>query len=296
MKTLLSLSSLVLAVVGDISLQTFTDDTCGGDGGNVIQNVHASGNDLTDGSGCQSQGQYNSVNAVTVDSGFQCNLFSDSACKNFLQTSKTVGCLPVIGQGVICFNQAAFDNPFVESTSSVAVGALPVHIFGGEALQNQINNLVNQACTSGTACDPTNKLVLNERIPPKNPTACNEGLQVTDPKACASESCTTTVSMSGGFNDNNQRDYMKGLLQKTLDNIPSTVTFLQVQVVDKDKAVQASMSVSVDSQCVSVPPPSSFSCSDALKDIVSAALALVPGVGGVSSLAFQVACDVSATS
>ncbi|KIW22957.1 uncharacterized protein PV07_11197 [Cladophialophora immunda] len=292
MEIFLCLSSLILAVAGDISLQTFNDDNCGGGGGTAIQNIHANGKDTTDSSGCQAQGQFNSVNVVSVDSGFQCNIYGDSACQNFLETVSTVACTPVIGQAAICFNQAAFDNPFVESTSNVAVGALAIQIFGGDTLQNQINNVVNQACASGTACDPTNTLVLSQTISPSN-IACNEGLQLIDPGACSSEDCTTTIAMSGGFNDNNQRDYMKGLMQKALDTVPSPVSFVGVQVVDKDKAVQASMTVSVNSQCTSVPPPSGFQCSDALKDTVSAALATVPGVGGVSSLVFQVACDVA---
>jgi hypothetical protein len=254
--------------------------------------VHANGKDTTDSSGCQALGQFNSVNVVSVDSGFQCNIYGDSACQNFLETVSTVACTPVIGQGAICFNQAAFSNPFVESTSNVAVGALAIQVFGGDTLQHQIDKLVNQACTSGTACDPTNTLVLSQSFAPTN-IACNEGLQAIDPGACSTEDCTTTIAMSGGFNDNNQRDYMKGLMQKTLDTIPSPVSFVGVQVVDKNKAVQASMTVSVNSQCTSVPPPSGFQCSDALKDGVSAALATVPGVGGISSLLFQVACDVS---
>jgi hypothetical protein len=292
MKIFVCLSSLILAVAGDISLQTFSDDSCGGGGGSALQNVHATGSDTTDSSGCQALGQFNSANVVSVDSGFQCNLYGDSSCQNFLETVSTVSCTPVIGQGAICFNQAAFSNPFIESTSNVAVGALAIQVFGGDKLQNQIDKLVNQACTSGTACDPTNTLVLSQSFAPTN-VACHEGLQAIDPGACSTEDCTTTIALSGGFNDNNQRDYMKGLMQKALDTIPSPVSFVGVQVVDKNKAVQASMTASVSSQCTSVPPPAGFQCSDALKDAVSAALETVPEVGGISSILFQVACDAS---
>lgn len=291
MKILLYLFSLALAVA-DISLQTFSDDDCGGGGGTALQNVHANGQGTADASGCQSLGQFNSARVVSVDSGFQCNLYSDSSCGSFLETVSTVECTPVIGQGAICFNQAAFSNPFVESTSTVSVGQLAIQVFGGSSLQTQIDTAVNQACGSGTSCDPTNTLVLSQTIPPANPGACNEGLAQVDPKACASEDCKTTISMSGGFGSGDQRDYIKGLMQKALDTVPSPVSFVGVRVVDKNLAQQATMAVSASSQCTSVPPPSAFDCTDTLKDAVSGALALVPEVGGVLSTVFQVAlCD-----
>ncbi|KAK5059906.1 hypothetical protein LTR84_009789 [Exophiala bonariae] len=294
MKSLFYLSSLALAAAGDISLQAFTDSSCGGDGGTAIQNVHADGSDVHDSSGCRAQGQYNSVNVVSVDPGFRCNVYGDSACQNFLETVLTVSCTPVIGQGVICFNQAAFDNPFVESTSAVAIGSTTVNVVGGDSLQNQLNNAVNQACTSGTACDPTHTLVLHQTFdPPAGKEFCSNGGQLIDKSGCTSEDCSTTISISGSFNDNNQRDYMKGLLQSAAGSIPSPVTFLQVQVLSKTKAIQAQMSVTVSTQCTAVAPPSGFTCSSALKDIVSAALATVPGVGGISSLAFQADCDIN---
>ncbi|KIW21667.1 hypothetical protein PV08_02247 [Exophiala spinifera] len=292
MKGFLSLFSLILVVAADISLQTFIDDNCGADGSTAIQDVHANGKDTVDSSGCELQGQFNSVNIVSVDPGFKCNIYSDTACQNFIMSTEIVACTPVIGQGVSCFNQATFDNPFIESTSDVAIGALTVQVVGGDSLQNQINNAVNQACTSGSACDPTNTLVLSQTFGPGNP-ACNEGLQDIDPKACSSETCTTTISMSGSFDDNNQRDYMKAVIQKALNNTPALVSFVAVQVVDKNKALQASMTVSTASQCTTIRPPPDFQCSDTLKDLVSGALGLVPDVGGVASLSFQVACDAS---
>jgi hypothetical protein len=107
MKNLLCLTTLLLPVLADISLQTFDDEVCGGEGGAVLSNVHANGNDLHDSSNCVSQGAYKSVNVVSVDPGFRCNLYGDSACQNFLgQAVLSVGCtVGIHGQGVICFNQ-----------------------------------------------------------------------------------------------------------------------------------------------------------------------------------------------
>jgi hypothetical protein len=291
MKIFLYLCGLGLAVA-DISLQTFTDDTCGGEGGSVLQDVHAQGNNVVDSSQCQAQGQFHSANAVTVDPGFVCNIYSDAACANFVGTIADQGCTGTIGSAVICFNNAAFSNPFVESTAVVTLGTTAIQFFGGDTLQNQLNNAVSQACPSSGGCDPTKTLVLSTTIQPSN-VACNEGLQAIDPKACSSEDCTSTIALSGNFDNSNQRDYMKGLMQGALNSAPSPVSFLQVDINDKNGDNQASLKAVITSQCTAVPPPGAIDCSDTFKDGVSGALSLVPDVGGLLALAFQIFCDAN---
>lgn len=325
MKIFLWLSSIGLAVAGDISLQTFVDDDCGGGTGAAIQNVHASGKDTTDGSGCQAQGQFHSVNVVSADPGFQCNIYGDSACQNFLQGVTTPVCTPVIGQGVICFNNAAFSNPFIESTARVALGNQQVMIYSepppNQRLlpglpstgqdgnqQSQIENLVSQACTSGSACDPTSKISLSRTFQSGNVGFCSNGGDLSQDKSqCDPVVCTTSISISGNFNDNNQRDYMKDLMTTALDKaqVPAAPTnindneltilmglsFVGVQIIDKNKAIQAFLSVTTTSECSAVSPEAGFQCPQTLVDSVGAGLGAVPVVGGIGVLLFQVACD-----
>lgn len=292
MKLFLFLCSVGLAAA-DISLQSFNDDLCGGDGGTVTQNVHASGSDQFESSQCQASGQFGSINIVSVDAGFQCNIYGDAACANFLQSVSTVACTTIVGQGAICFNQAAFTNPFVDSTAVVTVGTQAIQFVGGDSLQNQLNTAVSQACPSSGGCDSTNTLTRTQTFGPSNPTACNEGLdQIPGARAaCSSEDCTSVISLSGNFDNSNQRDYMKGLMQGALNNAPSPVSFLQVDINDKNGDNQASLQAVVTTQCVTVPPPSAIDCSDAFKDGVSAGLSAIPDVGGFLAAAFQVVCD-----
>ncbi|OAP55713.1 hypothetical protein AYL99_09865 [Fonsecaea erecta] len=289
MKILFCLSLFGLATA-DISLQIITDNNCGADGGEILQDIHANLGNQFDSTECIATGQYNSVNLVSVDPGFQCNLYGDAACANFLRTVNTVGCEPIIGLGTICFDQSLFTNPFAQSTAVISVGTQPINLFGGDLFDAVVKSSVQHSC-SDTGCDNTNPLVLTTNIPPSNP-ACHEGLDQIDPSACATEDCTTTVTLTGNFDNSNERDYMESLLQNVAAGIVSNpVSFLQVEMKSPSSAVQAGLTLDFVSQCNSVSPPSSFDCSSAISDVGSAALALIPDVGGVIATIFQVACD-----
>ena len=277
----------VLFLVGfaaaDISLQPFTDSDCGG---TAISNIHSNAANPQDGSGCIATNQYQSVQAISVDSGFQCNVFSDSACQNFLQSITAVGCTNVIGTGVICFSQALFSNAFAQSTATVTIGqSIVVSDTGGVPLANAG---VNSGCQSSTGCDPTSKF--------------------SQSWSHLNKDCSFTVTMSGSYANTNERDYMKGLIAQALvsgtantrqdltgsaetnDVIFDMPSFVQVVVTGPDSAIQAQMTATLAVECL---PASDGDCQSILATLTTAALGAVPEVGGVLAGAFTVACQVA---
>ncbi|KAF2104826.1 hypothetical protein NA57DRAFT_51625 [Rhizodiscina lignyota] len=296
---LLGLEQLAL-VSGEISLNLFTDPDCGGDGGTLVGgNIQDNPGNPLDNSNCVAQGDFSSINILKADPGFQCNVFNDPQCplSSLLASFTEVGCTNIIGQAASCFNHALLDNPFAEGNATVSIGRNPVQVVGlgsGDTLQNELNNAVGQACSSGTTCDPTNTLVLKQTFGPTNP-ACNEGLgDIPAAKAaCSSEDCTTTIALSGQFGNGNERDYMKSLMQGTMNVLPSLVSFLAVDVTAPNNDQLANIQVTVTTQCTTVPPPSSFTCDGDLAGAISAVVGAIPEVGGIIAAGFVVSCNAA---
>jgi hypothetical protein len=282
MNPLQALLFLVGLAAADISLQPFTSTDCGG---TVINDIHSNAANPQDGSGCIATNQYQSVQAVSVDPGFQCNVYSDNACQDFLQSITAVGCTNVIGTGVICFSQALFDNAFAQSTATVTIGqSIVVSDTGGGPLMNAA---INSGCESSTGCDPTSPF--------------------SQPWEHLNKDCSFTVTMTGSYANTNERDYMKGLIAQALtsgttdtrqdltgsaednDTIFNLPSFVQVVVTGPDSSIQAQMTATLAVECN---PASDGDCQSLLGTITNAVLGAVPDVGGILAGAFSVACQV----
>ncbi|KAK6359338.1 hypothetical protein TWF696_000499 [Orbilia brochopaga] len=250
--------------------------------GSILANARNNPGAPQEGSGCVASNIYQSVGVLSADPGFQCNLYSDPGCQNFMSTVSAGGlCTNVIGQGVICFSQAQFDNPFAGTVAQVQVGTniLTVDRGGGFLVQSG----VNQAC-GDRGCDPTNVF--------------------SKPFRHFNKDCTLTVQMAGNYGDTNQRDYIVGLLRQAYESATTNVradlrqsaaddnlvrdvpSFVQV-VIDRNGNNQAEMSVSMNVACN---PPSKGLCDDAVSGVTSAALGAVPSVGGVLAVVFEITC------
>ncbi|KAK6535578.1 hypothetical protein TWF694_002033 [Orbilia ellipsospora] len=283
MVRLLALSSFFTAVLADISLQAFDQMGCGG---NVINNVHSNPSAPKDGSGCIALNQFQSVGIVSADPGFKCNVYSDAACQSFLESFTSAGtCTNVIATGIICFSQALFDNPFAESSVQVQLGTKVITVDAGGGVLVQDGK--NQACgTSG--CDPSNPFSKSFQHFNKD--------------------CSLTVTMTGNYDNTNERDYMAALLAQTMnsaetnarqdltgssednDNVLDLPSFAQVVINDKNGNNQAQMTVQFDVACN---PPSSGDCNSLLSQVTSAVLGEVPAVGGLLAEAFSIVCSTS---
>lgn len=306
---ILQLALLGSAAAG-ITLQAFTDSTCGDDGGIVRMTVadNPSG-DIALNSGCQSSLAFNSVDVTNADPGSTCNIFSDTSCSNFVATVSQSGCSQTTGQSIICFAQTAAQalskNPFALSTAQVTVGTKAIaastgSFFGSDPKGQgaQIAAAVSQACAGG-ACDDTNPLSLSF-------TAVGD---CGDPRQCGS-TCSQTISVEGNFDNNDQRDYMSNLLQTALTkasnpnltgvsglacndgSCQNVISFGEVVINDKDGNNQAEMIVRTNVQCANN-PSSDIDCQGILGTVTAAALGAVPEVGGLLALTFTVGCAVA---
>ncbi|KAK5043616.1 hypothetical protein LTR84_011376 [Exophiala bonariae] len=285
-----SYSSLFLssssALAGSISLLPFSDTDCGG---TQLQDIQSNNANPQDTSNCVSPGPYQSVNIVSVDSGFQCNVYSDNQCQDFLESFTSTGCTTVAGSGVICFSQALFDNPLAETLATVTVGG-PVLTVNGGGAGALITEAVSSACTNG--CNPNNPF--------------KQGYNHLNVEG------TQSVAMTGTFTSNNQRDYMAALLQgamtaaltnqredlccspETDDVIVDSPTFFQVVLTDQNtQAVQAQMTATIT--ITSSPGSTGIDCGSTQASVTSSVLGAIPGVGGLLATAFTVACVVVAS-
>ncbi|KAK3707750.1 hypothetical protein LTR37_011927 [Vermiconidia calcicola] len=220
--------------------------------------------------------------------GFQCNIYSDGACQNFVGTVKPSPaltrdiCNGIPGSGITCFNQAAFDNPFADSTAEVTVGSKQITVdIDGKSLAFLS---IDQACNDN-GCDPTNKF--------------------THPFEHSNKDCTESVTVEGNYDNADQREYMKSLLGETLlktesnrrldlccsseDNniIKDVASFAQVVVNDALGNNQAQMSVTVGVDCIDT---TALDCASTRNTLTEAALSTVPAVGGLAAGIFKVLC------
>lgn len=268
-----------------ISLATFAQPNCNGQ---LSDNIRSNAANFADSSECIATNQFGSVEIISSTQGFTCHVYSDRACANFLDTFSTTGeCSSIIGSGVICFSQAAFDNPLEGADGQLSLGGKFVTTFrtGGELIRLG----VGQAC-SNNACDPTNPF--NE---PADPVIEGRG--------------TFFVTVDGNFDNTDQRDYMSNVLQTAFDlaqtaDRPNPLAFLngqgtldrpfirdvptfgQVVINDARGNNLAQMSVRLSH----VESETEGNCESAIAKISEAVIAAIPVVGGVGGIIFKVAC------
>lgn len=292
-RTAILLPVLARLVSASISLATFSQPNCGGEIGN---NVRSNTANQFQSSECIATNQFSSVEVITADPGFQCNIYSDRACANYLGTFETTGeCGSIIGSGVICFSQNAFDNPLDGAVGNLLVGSKFVTVVKQASELVQLG--VGQACND-VGCDPTNSF---SEI--QNPMSTKE---------------LVTVSVEGNYDNSAQRDYMRNVLQEAfrmaqspdrnnpmaflgvspddptlavlqdpfIHDIP---TFGQVVLNDAQGRTLAEMSIRI----TQTDSETQKACEDSVGKIAGAALSAIPVVGGVAGLIFTVGCAAS---
>lgn len=305
-------SLLFLSLVSaDITFQGFSDDSCE----SVIETVHANLGDVVASSGCQSFGTFHSVAITSVAPGFVCNVYADSLCQSFLETFSSDGCTPIIGQGVICFDNDLFVNPFALAHAVVSVGNknADVGVEGSVAdlslktFDAQLKAAINQACNGG-GCDDTNPLTVPFQTTDQTCAALPHGSEDRAGPNC-NTSCITTITVKGNYDsaNNNERDYMGDLLSFAFTNgafavldlvgilvgVQPVNTFAQVVMNAPNGANLASMEVDIEVDCT---PPSVFICTnDDVKGHIESGLGAVPEVGGVAAFLFDAVCAAAGT-
>lgn len=305
LKTMISFLCLISIASADNLLQPFSDGNCGLSGGTALVNVQPNPANQFESSGCITGGQFQSVKYATIDQGFVCNLYSDSACQNFLQTigaaSGFVTCEAVIGAGVICFAQALFDNPFAFSQAQVTIGQTSIlgsqgTFDGPQGMDIVVANAVAKACTDN-GCDPN------------TPGTVNFDVATCTFLVGCDKSKTMSVSVSGNFDNASQRDYMRNILQTvfkqgtTVINDPNTfsnngdslvnvVSFAQVVIGGPQGTALEDTNLAEMSISISVSDNSSggFDCEGILGTITESSLEAIPGVGGFAAPAFSIGC------
>ncbi|OAL49756.1 hypothetical protein IQ07DRAFT_588272 [Pyrenochaeta sp. DS3sAY3a] len=281
------LCSLLLRVAsaGDISLILFSDAQCGG---NIVTNVHSNPASEHAGSGCIAA-NFQSAGAASVDPGFKCNVYSDTACQNFVASIESTNqCETLVGKGASCFSQAAFDNPLANIQAKVTVGSSVVH-FTAEIRSFEVTDGAIQGACGDSGCDPN--------VPFKKDLKLFPG----------KSKCTVTATSRGNYDSTAERDYMKQLIAKaalktgSIDfsqiggfgnpaGAPSTMSgFIQVVLEDAAGNNKAQMEVSTSASCSK---SSGNGCDSFVADVVKAGLGEVPAVGGLLAAGFDAVCNV----
>ncbi|KAH7076349.1 hypothetical protein BKA63DRAFT_489686 [Paraphoma chrysanthemicola] len=274
-----------LATAGDISLILFGDAQCGG---TIVTNVHSNPGNEHALSGCIAA-NFQSAGAASVDPGFKCNVYSDTACQNFVASIESTNqCETLVGQGATCFSQASVDNPLANIQARVTVGSSVVH-FTAEIRAAQVSEGAIQGACGDSGCDPN--------------VAFKKDLKLFAGKS----KCTITATARGNYDSTSERDYMKQLIAKAAlktssvdssqvggfgnpDSAPSTMSgFIQVVLEDAAGNNKAQMEVTTSASCTK---SSGNGCDSFVADVVKASLGEVPAVGGLLAAGFDAVCNV----
>ncbi|KAJ2970069.1 hypothetical protein NQ176_g8359 [Zarea fungicola] len=251
-------------------------------GGKVIGTVNTNSGAADQNSGCVAA-NFKSTRFAQFSPGFKCNIYTDSACQTLSQslTARTA-CDTFPGSSVLCFSQADFDNAFAESTVSVTVGSKNVGV--SQNTDSLFKEGIALAC-SDTGCDPTNK----RQFPYRH----------------FNQDGFTSISLTGTYENANQRDYMQEIFlavqDKTLHNIgvdlrgssedddkvADQFTFFQVVIRDSNGSIQAQMTATIDTTTQS---QKEGDCG-IVGQIESVGLGAIPGVGGLAAKAFNFVCQ-----
>jgi hypothetical protein len=306
--SLIAVAPLFYLAACDISVQAFDDSQCAGN--RVGINVHSNPGAVDESSSCQAVGSFGSIQTLSLDTGFQCNIYSDTTCQSFLTTAKEVGCIPVIGNGIVCFSQQSFDDPLAGTIAKVGIGQQQIIADTGD---ETFNRALNNACTGDSSCDQNTK----DTITFMHGRNCESGLA--DARGGAGltvcdnrDQCTQTITVTGDYDNTQQRDYMKAVIAATMkqgisgfveadsrDTIPNNqLSFANVVINDpkganlaevslllchvKNYANQSQMSMSVAVQCTEV-KEEGFTCDGPFKDALDAGLSLIPGAEAVAA-------------
>jgi hypothetical protein len=278
---------LGLASAADVSLLLFRDAQCTGD---IISNVHSNPANEHAGSGCIATSTFQSAGLASVDSGFKCNVYADTACQNFLASVESISqCETLIGRGAICFSQESFENPLANIKAQVSIGSSIVHF--NEVKSFEITDGALKGACGGTGCDP------------------NAPFKRTLKNFPGSSKCTVTGTARGNYDNTNERDYMAQLISTSALTAGSVdhasvdgfgnpdlaeaqmPGFIQVVLQDDAGNNKAQMEVSIDVSCSK---PSNPGCGSFAADAVKAALEKVPAVGGLLASGFDVICNAGA--
>lgn len=248
----------------------------------VVANVNSNSGAGVQSSGCVAA-TFKSAKFAQFSPGFKCNIYTDSACQLFSQSvTAPDGCDSFPGSSVLCFSQAEFDNPFVDSKVSITVGSKDVGVSSN--IVSAVKLAIEVTCTD-TGCDPTNK----QQFPYRH----------------FNQNGATTVSLTGSYQNTNQRDYMKSLLlsvQRTTihneaidtrgssenDNkVASQFTFFQVVIRDRNGNIQSEMAATIDT---TTQKQNEGDCG-IIGKLESAALGALPAVGGLLAKSFDFVCQ-----
>ncbi|KAK5051949.1 hypothetical protein LTR84_002752 [Exophiala bonariae] len=280
-------------VSASISLATFTQPNCGG---NLSNNIRSNSANQFQSSECVATNQFSSVEVITADAGFQCNIYSDRACANFIGTFETAGeCGSIIGSGVICFSQNSFDNPLDGAKGKLLINDKFVTVVKQATELIQLG--VAQSCND-LGCDHTNFFSETQ-----NPMTSKEIVK---------------VEVRGTYANVEQRDYMRNVLMESFrlaqsedrnnpmaflgvdpndDNVAvlenplihDIPTFGQVTLRDAQDAILAQMEVLI----TQTETERQGACDNSAGKITQAALKAIPTVGGAAGLIFDLLCQVS---
>jgi hypothetical protein len=301
---------LVNFALASIRMVAFTGSGCGSDGGTLLNTVQSNPADKVQSSGCIAMtSSFGSIAVNDADTGFTCNLYSDINCQNIVTSlvgpvKGGTACHPVIGQSASCFCDACFSNPFAVSKAEVTLsqkviqgtqGPLITESGAVQGLKAQLQAAVQHCGSNGCLGD--------------DPFQQDFSLvgSCGDPRQCG-EKCTQSISVSGDFDNNGQRDYMQALLlaalteankqtdtqvgQSAEDSIQNIVSGAQVVINDQNGNNQASMKVLFSVSCSS--NAANLDCGGDLPTAISTVLGLVPEVGGFLAAGFSAACTLSA--
>jgi hypothetical protein len=202
-----------------ISVQAFSDANCAG--ATVGSNVQPNGANLLESSGCIASSTYNSINILRADAGFICDFFEDPLCQ--VQVAGTggtgndpLGCFAVTGQGITCKSLDKILNPLAGTTGTVTIGSSKlVADVGGDAA-NHVRDAVLVSC-GDTGCDPNTPAVHTfQRLTQCFRVVGETGIANLD--VCeAPENCVQRTTLTGNYDNLDQRQYMADLLGATME-------------------------------------------------------------------------------
>ncbi|KAF2732779.1 hypothetical protein EJ04DRAFT_607115 [Polyplosphaeria fusca] len=271
-------------------------------GGRILDNVNENPGAPNQNSGCVSPGAFNCFLVLTATEGFQCNIFSDNTCQNFVaaigaNTVAGVGTpssFPRSGESIQCFSQDSFDNPNAGTTARLTISSNSIdgEKNAGTALADAITTSCGDTGCDASATERSFTLDRDGDAPGVFGTECNQLIQ-----DCGIESCKATYTVRGNYDNTAQRDYMKALLEKAGNEVSSANTnsqtqFSQVVLNDATGANLAEISVEVSVTCGKL---GAFDCDGIEAKLIGGVLGEVPAVGGFTATIFDVTCAATSS-
>jgi hypothetical protein len=242
------------------------------------------------------------LKVLAKEPGFECNIYGDPQCNDFLRGSSDQepdACVLNQGQGVICFCQECFTNPFFLTKAVVTTGSQKVAAVTSFSDASKVHiDTINQAC-GDNGCDSGNTME-----------ASYDRSTCTDPRNCPRQICRQTTRVTGNYDNTNQRDYMAGLIKAVVINstdlnrdivgttrdvaqVVNVVNFVQVDINDANGANLAQMTSEIKLECDDGSGSEGFECDLALLGTINLALNQVPAVGGILAGLTTISCGLA---